>query len=514
MIELLLEILRPLYTSPVFVSACCISMAGPVWILVFYAGLTRIKKARAENDHNQVRSQQLLIFFSPLLLLTAALLAAVALFMPVFLVAVLIGLLPLIVLFFVISLAIEYGPDIKEWILATLGKFGEKMLKFIENSPRFPLLKLDEIRSWLATRVEIYFSRHPANRTLSPRSSALPFELLGLKREAILRTGASNSEVKLPKRLKAISRLVRMKAYDQLLDLASERAVDIEVRVHAAQALEGIENNIRAIQAWLDLGRTAPHPIRRLDAAHRLACLEQPDHARSILKRLLAQGELPGKFQIEAVKTLGQLGEAAQAAKTLTDMMPNRGERYLRLRCADALCALEHTKEAVPILQALAFDFLTPQLRRQAAIYVLDKYGQAGALIELAGHPQVDHALRCRILRSLERLDKTAFAARSWEHMSKDENAPFEQRIQAAAAYGRLEKPEAARLILRELGRDTQAQSEMGLKIAAALAKLNFREDARLILDQLINAPGLPEALKKDATQALNDLHAGKFPRA
>ncbi len=510
-IKTIFEILKPLFGEAPILVACGVCATVPIWILVYYAGLTRIQRAKTENDADQARSQTLLIVFSPLLLTLALLLAAMTFFMPVILLAVVVGLLPLILLVFVANLVIEYYPDVKEWVLASLGKFGEKILNFIENSPRLPFLRWEEIRSWLAARLEIYFSRHPQARALSPRSLSLPFDLLGMQRASILLTGASNAEVKLAHRQKAIARLARMQEYGRLLSLARERSADVDVRFLAAQALEGIDDNQHAVQAWLSLGHTAPQPLRRLDAAHRLAHLGQKDPARSVLKRLLAQGDLPGKFQIEAVKTQGLLGESHQAVQTLAELLANRREAGYRLRAAEALCALGQAQAAVPALQALAYDYLAPRPQRQAAVHVLSKYRLAPPLIELAGHPQVDYALRGRILHSLEKLGETAFCTTSWRHMAEDDKVPFEQRVRAASAYSRLEKPDLARTLLRELGRQPLAQGAPGLQIAAALAKLGFDEDARLTLDQLINTPGSPDALKKEALQALNGLHAGKF---
>ncbi|HNT25745.1 MAG TPA: HEAT repeat domain-containing protein [Anaerolineales bacterium] len=511
MIKTIFEILKPLYTSPWLWGACGVCATLPVWILVFYAGMTRIQKAQTENDADHARAQTLLVVFSPILLILAILLAVLTFFMPVILVLVVIGLLPFLLILFGISLAIEYYPDVKDWILASLGKFGEKILKFIENSPNMPFLRWEEIRSWLATRAEIHYSRHPQARDLSPRSTSLPFDLLGLQRASILLTGAANTEVKLAHRQKAIQRLVRMKEYDRLLNLARERSADVEVRFCAAQALEGIDDNQHAVQAWLSLGHTAPQPLRRLDAAHCLARLGQKDPARSVLKRLLSQGDLPGKFQIEAVKTEGLLGETAQAVQTLTELLANRREADLRLRAAEALCALGSNQEALPALQAMTQDYLASPSRRQAAVHVLSKYRQAPVLIKLADHPQVDHSLRCRILRSLEKLGETAFCATSWRHMAEDGTIPFEQRVRAASAYSRLEKPDLARSLLRELGRNAQAQGAPGLQIATELARLGYEEDARLALDQLINAPGSPDVLKKEAIRTLNGLNAGKF---
>jgi predicted Zn-dependent protease len=168
--------------------------------------------------------------------------------------------------------------------------------------------------------------------------------------------------------------LAKLKAYEHLLRLACDPAADIEVRTQAAQVLEDKLERERAVQAWSVLAKTAPRPIRRLQATQRLARLDKPDQARLTLHKLLKTGDLPSKFQIEAVKTLGTIGEADWAKKTLSDVLHDTRDRSLRLRCAEALCALGQTAEAAPALQALAADYRARLSLRQATIYVLCKY--------------------------------------------------------------------------------------------------------------------------------------------
>lgn len=529
----------------IFTPGLAVAFILSVWILAF----AELRKRLRERDEGASRSGIYIRFLLTPLAVTVFLLSIPL--APVLAVVGLVLAAVLLLFFYPISLLVRSFPEILKNAIEQAKILSRRIFELDEELLSSFVRRLRAILRVILGNLGMLLVRFPplinwSMRWLSKRPSVRQkfladirrFERrmqIGIAADLLLAIAIDPNHLK-DTRAEAVRLLRELnRPVEDLLHIITVPGMDAGIAIEAAnQAVtalnpDSIEGQAGILKVWQAL---AAHDQveARLYAAEKLSGLGEVEQARTLLRALIASGQVAPVFRAQAAGKLSEtsldsgderaetpaeiLSEAEQALR----MMANRRNAWERLEGSAGMARLGHVEFIPPIVNLLDDASVEPELRQRAlAVLVeLKQWDQLRFAVEKsAPAPELLLEHRWDAILALQKA-LPAEAVKHWAAYAHQPELPFEQAKKALAnlreAFASTAEGAASPQVqqgfstLLELGSNESTPAILRLEAADTLEAMDQIKEANAIYYVLQNDPKVDRRLRRKATQAVSRL--------
>jgi len=357
----------------------------------------------------------------------------------------------------IIWLALARDKEMSAWmygeILEVLGKLRrtDDLLTLVRDETVVVEIRLDAVAQLykIDEDATILLALAQDEKIVAEIRAGVAIVLIGLKRfdEAAAILLALARDEKIEKRSDIVDVLANLRRTGDLLTLAQDKNVTVEVR---------------------------------LDAARRLYELDRVDEAVAILLALARDEKIEGRNGI-----IEMLGNLQRIDDLLTLAWDKNVATEMRLDAVDQLCKLERTNEASAILLTMTQDKAIDVDIRQSIVAALGELEQPDILATLAKDESVEGEVRQNAAETLSELGRVDDSVAILLALAQDKSIDAWVRWSIAVTLRKFGYTNEAISILLMLMRDTNIDARVGLDAAILLREFGHVDEATAILKSL-----------------------------